>query len=328
MDHRLTRRQVVQGAGIVGLGLLAGCGRLPGQPPALRVYRLGYLGATALPEPFRAGLAELGYVEHQNLVVGSRDAGPGADRYQALAAELVEWRPDVLVAPGSGTGRALRQATDTIPIVVLGRAGDLLDIGLAASLARPGGNVTGLTAISRPLREKRVQLLKETVPAATRGALLILGEVTGQAIAGIVDVARSVGLELQPVVVRGRDELELAFEAMLRERPEALLVASTPLAVAERQRIVDLVAEARLPVMYELTEFVRAGGLMAYVPRVADSERRAAMYVDKILRGAKPADLPVEQPMTFDFVVNLKTARELGITFPNEILLQVTEVIQ
>ena len=327
MDH-WSRRQFVQGVGVAGFGLLAGCGPPPWQAqPAPKVYRLGYLGASPLPEPFREGLRELGYVEGQNLVVELRDPGAREEVYRALAAELVALQVDVLVSPGAGTGRGLREATSTIPIVVLGQAGDVISAGLAASLDRPGGNVTGLTAVNRTLRQKRLQLLQETLPTATRIALLRYVQDT-PLLADVEDAAVRLGLELQVVEVRGSEELEHAFEVFLRERAEALLVAASPLTVAQRVRVVELAAQSRLPAMYEQAQFVQAGGLMAYAPRGADSARRGAAYVDKILRGAKPADLPIEQPMTFDFVINLKTAQALGLTIPPHVLLQATEVIQ
>jgi putative ABC transport system substrate-binding protein len=329
---RWSRRQFVQGAGAVGLALLTGCGRWPGQEqvPAPRMYRLGYLGGPTLPEPFRDGLRELGYVEGQNLLVAVRDAGVRPDSYAVLAAELVAWHPDVLVTPGTGTGRGARDATSTIPIVVLGQAGDLLASGLADSLARPGGNVTGLTAVNQSLAAKRLQLLKETAPTITRLAVLRYALDSAPSGTGMYTdtTAGSLGVQLQPVAVRSPDELERALEAILQEHAEALLVITSPLTLAARARIVDFAAQSRLPAAYEVLGFVQAGGLMAYMPRSADAYRRAAGYVDRILKGANPAELPIEQPMLFDFAINLKTAQALGLTIPEHVLLQATEVIQ
>ena len=333
MSSPITRRQFV--AGTAGLGLVAGCGRLPwqGQPRA-KVPRIGFLWHAA-PEPmpeveaFRGGLRGLGYVEGQNLVVEYRYADEEGEQFPALAAELVQLPVDVLVVGSTPGIKAAQQVTGTIPLVMPTSGADPVAQGLVASLAHPGGNLTGLSAMDPQLSGKRLELLTQAVSGAKRVAVLMpsnpndpLRWAETQAAASALSIA------LQALEVRSPDELAGAFEAAARERAEALLVVRSPLTHAQLPRIAELAARGRLPAMYEGRDFVAVGGLMAYGPNQPAMFRRAAAYVDKILKGAKPADLPIEQPMTFDFLVNLKTARELGITFPNEIMLQVTEVIE
>jgi putative ABC transport system substrate-binding protein len=333
---RLTRRQFVAGAGSAGLGLLAGCGRLPwqAQQPLPKVARIGFLGPVDAPNPtfvaFRQGLQELGYLEGENLVVEARWAEMRYERFPALAAELVRLQPDVIVSQNTPETQILQQATSTIPIVFIGLS-DPVGLGIVASLARPGGNLTGTSDLRVGLSGKRLELLKETVPGVSRVAALWNPSNTINALdlSATRDAARTLGVAVQPVEVRGADELAGAFESIARERAEALIVVpDLLLSVIGTPQFPDFVARSRLPTMHNGRLDVEAGGLMSYAPNRDGLARRAAYYVDRILKGARPADLPVEQPMTFDFVVNLKTARELGITFPNEILLQVTEVIQ
>jgi putative tryptophan/tyrosine transport system substrate-binding protein len=332
---RMSRRQFVVGAG--GLGLLAGCGRLPWQAaPAAQVRRVGYLtGGPFSPATeanlavFREGLHDLGYVEGDNLLIQGRYPS-GADQLAEPAADLVGLQPEVILALASTVARALQAATSTIPIVSTGGGGDLVATGVAASHARPGGNVTGLS--TPPLAGKQLQLLQDAVPTLSR--VLVLFDATNSTFGRyferepIEEAARVLGLELQFAGIRDADELERAFEAAARERADGLFTSLGPLILANQVRIAELALRSRLPSMWQISDAVERGGLMGYGPNRAGLYRRAAYYVDRILKGAKPADLPVEQPMTFDFVVNLKTARELGITFPNEIMLQVTEVIE
>lgn len=332
----IRRRQFVVGAGATGLGLLGGCGRWPGQAEP-RVYRLGFLGLSfsglpsGLPPPFREALGNLGYVEGQNLLVESRDSGDRADRWAELAAELIALQVEVIATPSYGAVRGAKTVTSTVPIVYLGGGGDLVAEGLVDSLARPGGNVTGVTSAHDRLAGKQLQLLTEAITPIVRLALLWDGTIPSQSqyVGRYLDPpARQLGVPFLILEPRNQDELDGAIEGAIREGADALYVVSTPLTVAQHARVVALAAQYRLPAMYDAVLFVRAGGLMAYQGSPREMFRRGATYVDKIFRGANPTDLPIEQPMTFDFVVNMKTARELGIIFPNEIMLQVTEVIE
>jgi putative ABC transport system substrate-binding protein len=333
---RLSRRQFVVGAG--GLGLLAGCGRLPFQQPpptAVKVHRLGFLRGsdpTAQAQNvdrFRQALSELGYVEGHNLAIEYR-WGEGSDaRLAAPAAELARLPVDIFVVPSVTVARIVREATTTVPIVLAGTGDDPVEAGLAASYARPGGNVTGVTNLGTALNGKRLQLLKETVPSISRAAVLWNAPTFGPfPLEAWARDAQAVGVQLHLMEPRGPEEFDAAFETAAREGADALLVSGGPLGNTHRAQIIQLAARLRWPAMYQQRQFVDEGGLIAYAASLADLWRRAAVYVDKILKGANPADLPIEQPMTFDFVVNLKTAQALGITFPNEIMLQVTEVIQ
>jgi putative tryptophan/tyrosine transport system substrate-binding protein len=333
----LSRRQLVQGAGALGLGLLAGCGRWPwqGQPPA-RVPRLGYLRqspfeTSASFEPFQDGLRELGYVEGQNLTVEYRTANGVAERLPDLAAELVKAQVDVIVAASpSGPVHAARNATSTIPIVMLGVTHPVEE-GLVASLARPGGNVTGLSSTAGPdLSGKRVELLHAVVPGISRLAVLTTPNQRGQAevVAGIERGASALGIVVQVVSIRGADEFESAFKAISSEHADGVLLVGGSIFQQHRDRIAELAFQHRMPSMTTTRELVAAGALMCYGPNFPDLARRGAYYVDKILKGASPADLPVEQPMRFDFVINLKTAQALGLAIPHHVLLQATEVIQ
>jgi putative tryptophan/tyrosine transport system substrate-binding protein len=332
--NRLSRRQFVVGAGSVGL--LAGCGWLPGQAaPAARVPRIGWLAlepraqSVSLEESFQQGLRDFGYGEVQHILIEPRYADGLTARLPALAAELVQLPVDILVAAGGTTALAAHDATSTIPIVMM-FARDPVVEGLVASLARPGGNVTGLTYFSRQLAPKRLELLHETVPSMTRVAYLwdrANSTDPTTPLEVVESSAQVLGLHLQLLEIREPGDVDAAFEAASREHAEGVFVASV-IANSERSRVIALAAQSRLPAMYNSVEYVRAGGLMSYAPDRPAQYRRAAYYVDRILRGASPADLPVEQPMTIDFVVNLKTAQALGITFPNEIMLQVTEVLE
>jgi putative tryptophan/tyrosine transport system substrate-binding protein len=333
---RLSRRQFVVGA--CGLGLVAGCGRLPfHQPPptAGKVYRLGFMfgsnaaGQTRAVDLSRQALGELGYVEGQNVVIEYR-WGEGSDaRLADPAAELARLPVDVFVVPSTVVARIVREATTTVPIVLAGSPGDPVAAGLATSYARPGGNVTGVTNLGRALNGKRLQLLKEAAPAISRVAILWDAASSGPYPAEDWSRdAQAVGVQLRPMLLHGPAEFDDAFEAAAREGADALLVPPGPVSAAHRAWIVQLAARLRWPAIYYQRQFVDEGGLMVYEANLADLWQRAAVYVDKILKGANAADLPIEQPMTFEFVVNMNTARELGITFPHEIMLQVTEVLQ
>jgi putative ABC transport system substrate-binding protein len=332
---RLSRRGFV--VGTAGAGLLVGCGRWPGQAqPAPKVYRIGFLTTGSLTGDSSPGLVALlqglrdrGYIDGQNISLVPRYAEGWPNRLPDLADELVGLPLDVIVAVGGGpAGLAAQQATTTIPIVII-ETGDAVTSGLATSLGHPGANITGVSLMSPVLSGKRLQLLKETLPGMSRVAVLWSADnsAAAQTFEETQAAARTLGLQLQSLDIRGPNDLERAFEAATREDSDALMTLPDPFVMSQRTRIGGLAVEHRLPGMNPFREYVDAGGLMSYGPSLPLLFQRAAYYLDRILNGAKPADLPVEQPMTFDFVVNLKTARELGITFPNENMLQVTEVI-
>jgi putative ABC transport system substrate-binding protein len=301
------------------------------------VHRIGRLSAgqplpesTTYEEAFRQGLRELGYIEGQNLVLEYRYAAGSAERLPDLAAELVQRQVDVLVAGGVPAIRAAQQATRTIPIVMAGVT-DPVGQGLVTSLARPGGNTTGVSLLNEDLPGKRLEILKETVPQSTR--IAVLANPTWPAYASrmhnLTVAARALGLHLHVVEVRRADEVAPAFAAMTQAGVDALLVIAEPaLMDGLRRQIADLATTSRLPAMYEWRMYVDAGGFMAYGPSLPDVYRRAATYVDKILKGAPPADLPVEQPTKFELVINLKIAKALGLTVPPSLLLLADEVIQ
>jgi putative ABC transport system substrate-binding protein len=307
------------------------------QPPA-KVARIGYLSTNLrptphLPEAFRQGLRDLGYVEGRNVVIEYRDAEGKSERLPALAAELVALKVDVIVATTTLEALATKQTTETIPIVFAATA-DPVTSGLVSNLARPSGNVTGLSLFGGPeLIGKRLEQLKQSVPGISRVAFLwhpgAVGERTEKDMLKGADVAaRALGLRLQVVEARGPADIDRAFSEIVRARASALTVSGAAMLVNERGRLVDLAAKNRLPAVYAWSEFVEAGGLMAYGPNVADLFRRAATYVDKILKGARPGDLPVEQPTKFELVINLKTAKALGLTIPPSVLGRADHVIE
>jgi putative ABC transport system substrate-binding protein len=301
-----------------------------------KVHRIGYIQTAAphemahLTRALDEGLRELGYVEGRNIVFERRFAGGRQERLPALAAELVRLDVDVIVTGSNPVIAAVKQATTSIP-VVMAVSRDPVGAGFIASLARPGGNITGLSNHPAPeIIGKNLELLKETVPRVSRVALLWNpvppGAETDRKAAE--SAARKLGLILQIVEVRGRDELEGAFAAMVRERADGLFVPSDPIAFTARDQVVRLAARHRLPAVYWQREFVEAGGLLSYGSNLARQYRRAAAYVDKILKGAKPGDLAVEQAATFETLVNRKTARSLGLTIPPSVLLRADEVIE
>ncbi len=297
------------------------------------VPRIGYLsprpGPSNFDEAFRQELRELGYVEGKSIVIDSRYAGWVWDRLPVLAADLVRRRVDVLVASGgSATALAAKEATRTIPIVFT--TADPVGSGLVASLAWPGGNITGVNILTVELNVKRLQLLKEAVPGVIRIAVLVnpTSATSGRAVKDMEGAAGSLGVRLLVQQVRDQTELANAFSNLARGRADALAVMNDPLFLAEREGIVSLAAKNRLPAVYEFREFVDTGGLMSYGASIVEMYRRAAVYVDRILKGAKPGDLPVEQPTKFELVVNLKTAKALGLTIPQSVLIRADEVIQ
>jgi len=297
---------------------------------AKKVPRIGYLFTGLLPpKEFLQALHELGYIEGKNIAVEFRAAEGREERLPALAAVLVSLNVDVIVAPGTAPAQAARQATKTIPIVYTGGA-DPVAIGLVASLARPGGNVTGISNLSRELTGKRLELLKETFPKASVVAVLTRGvnPVTTELLKDMEVAAKSLRLQLQILEVRGPNDFDKAFSAINKERPGALIELPSPLFHSNRKRIVEFAAKSRLPSIFHSRDFVDAGGLMCYGENNADLLRRVAYYVDRILKGTKPADLPVEQPTKFEMIINLKTAKQIGVTIPPNVLARADKVIK
>jgi putative tryptophan/tyrosine transport system substrate-binding protein len=331
----ITRRHFVQGASLAGLGVLAGCGRLPGQTePAAKVSRIGVLSQSADPADannlaFRQGLRDLGYSEGHNLVLEWRYLDNQIERYPEQAANLVRRSIDVIVAQGSAAALAAKQVSATLPII-MAYSSEPVQAGLVASLARPGGNVTGLAAITGQLEGKRLELLRDAVPGLARVALLWTPESAERAheLDETAAAARALGLALQSVELRPEGNLEDAFDRILQGRADALFVQTNPVTNRYRLEIAEFSIAHRLPVSSSRKELVVAGSLMSYGPNFADMNRRAAYYVDRILQGAQPDDLPVEQPTTFEFVINLKTAEALGLAIPEHVLRQATEIIQ
>ena len=330
----IDRRGFITG---ITFGLLAAPLAVEAQQAA-KVVRIGWLAnspADANPHligAFRQGLRDLGYVEGRNLVIEIRSAEGKFERLPARAAELVALKIDVIVAGGTPNALAAKHATKTIPIVFTA-AVDPVENGLVTSLARPGGNVTGVANLAQELVGKRLEQLKQAIPGVSRVAVLwqpgAYGERTERAMLKEAEVAtRALGVRLQFVEARGPEDIDRAFSEMTRERAGALTVSSSSMFITERRRLVDLAAKHRLPALYPTRESVDVGGLMSYGPNLADSFRRAAPYVDKILKGAKPGDLPVEQPTKFDLVINLKTAKALGLTIPPSLLQRADQVIE
>jgi putative tryptophan/tyrosine transport system substrate-binding protein len=311
------------------------------QQPAGRTDKMPRLGllmpgtpahSAAMLDPFYRGLRELGLVEGQNLAMEKRNGDWKPDRYPALAAELAAMKVDIIVAWSTPAARAARQTTNSIPIIAAVMADPVAD-ELVGSLARPGGNVTGTTFLGPELVAKRLQLLKDVVPNLARVAGLWHPHAYGEkTMANVVkeseDAARTLGIELRLVPAEGPDDIAGAFSTMTKDRAGAFIVMPSPMLFGEHRRIVELAASNRLPGMYQAREFADAGGLMSYGANLDDLFRRTATYVDKILKGAKPADLPVEQPTKLELVINLKAARDVGLTINRDILLVADEVIE
>ena len=318
----------------LGAMLFALCSVSEAQQPA-KIPRIGYLQVTASSavaartEAFRQGLRELGYVEGKNIVIEWRFAEGKADRLPALAAELVRLKVEVIVTSGPTVTRSAKEATVTIPIV-MAFDNDPVGNGFVASLARPGGNITGLSTLAPEISGKQLELLKEIVPKLSRVAVLGTSTNPGnaQALKEIELAARAFRVQLQYLDVRGAKDIETAFRAASKGRADAVLVLAGPVLVTHRKQVVDLAVKNRLPAMYYRREFVEDGGLMSYGVNFTDLDRRAATYVDKILKGAKPADLPVEQPTKFELVINLKAAKQIGLTIPPNVLARADKVIK
>ena len=304
------------------------------QKPA-KIWRIGFLSGGprpadgAPPAALRQALAELGYVDGKNVTYAGRWADAKIKRLPELAAELVGLDVDLLLTAGAPAAQAAKQATSTIPIVFIA-PGDALGIGLVTNLARPGGNITGISDPATELSAKRLGLLKEAVPGATRVAVLWNANDRAMTLryGEVEKAARVLHVTVQALGVREPDDIDLALSTMMRQRPDALFLVSDALTNINRKRILDFAAIHHIPAMYEYSFYVRDGGLMSYGPAMEDMNRRAAIYVDKILKGAKPGELPVEQPTRYYLLVNLKTAKMLDLALPQPLLLRADEVIQ
>ena len=300
-----------------------------------KMWRVGFLAFGARPPDgapplaLRQALQELGYVERQSVVYLGRWAEAKQDRLPGLAAELIGLKVDAIVTLGGPAAEAAKEATTTIPIVIT-FAGDAVGVGLIASLARPGGNITGITDQATELSAKRLELLKEAVPKASRIAVLWNANNLSMTLRyrEIERAARILRVAVQPLGVREPDDFDVAFSAMTRDRPDALFLVTDALTTLNRKRILEFAAAHRIPAMYEFGFLVQDGGLMSYGANSDDIFRRAAVYVDRIFKGAKPGELPVEQPTRYYLLVNLKTAKGLGLTIPQSLLLRADEVVQ
>jgi len=320
---------------LLALAVLGVVGATAQQAP--KIPRIGLLVPTSASrtEAFRQGLRDLGYVERHNIVIESRYAEGRADRLPNLAAELVGLKLDVIVVEGNAGIAAVRNATKTIPIV-MAPSGDPIGAGFVASLARPGGNLTGLSLLLTGLAQKRLELLKEAVPGVSRVAVLWSPARHGAGGTQASDLAfeetqtaaRALGVQLQSLDVGGPEDFDRAFAAMKREHAGALVLISNSLLFTHRRRLTDLALDHRIPAMFEFREYAEAGGLIAYGANLDDLSRRAASYVDKILKGANPRDLPIEQPTKFELVVNRKAAKDLRLTIPTPLLLRADRVIE
>jgi putative ABC transport system substrate-binding protein len=316
--------------------LFALCSSVEAQEPK-KIPRIGYLVGgdptteSSRSKAIRLALRELGYIEGQNIATEYRYAEGKLDRQPVLAAELVSLKVDIIVAAGEGIIQAAKNATKTIPIVMAGSPNDPIEAGLIDSLARPGGNVTGITTLSRELGGKRLELLKEAVPKLARVAVLYdpATPVSAHEVKEVLPVAaRALGLTIQSWGVRDANDFDRFFSSIGKQRPGGLYVPFGALMRDNRKRITGLALKSRLPSVYSNREAVDAGGLMYYGADLADSHRRVAYFVDRILKGAKPADLPVEQLMKFEFVINLKTAKQIGVTIPPDVLARATKIIR
>ena len=300
-----------------------------------KVARIGFLASSSSERvksrlaAFQQGLRELGYVEGKNVIVEYRSAEGKFERLPEIASELVRLKVDLLVVEGAPAAHATKNATSVIPIVI-GNAADPVGTGLVASLARPGGNITGLSDFNLGVVTKRLELLKEIVPSASRVAVLWnpTNPTNPLQLKETQTAAPGLGVTLLSLEAKGADDIERAFSAIRKERPGALIVIGDPMFGTHQKRITQLTIKSRLPAIYGAPESVDAGGLMSYGTNFADLFRRAATYVDKILKGTKPADLPVEQPKKFEFIINLKAAKQIGLTIPPNVLVRADKVIK
>ena len=328
--QRVNRRLVLRNIAL-GLGWLTLCSL----EAAERVWRIGFLGGGPrpsngpVPEALRQALRNLGYVEGKNVVYAGRWSESRSQRLPGLANELLNLKPDVIVTFVGKAGVAAKSATSTVPIVFVGD-GDAIGVGLIASLSRPGGNVTGITDLANELSAKRLELLKEAVPGVKNVAVLWNADDLGMTLRyqQIKKAAEALRLTIDPLGVREPEDFDSAFSSMDKDRPDALLLVTDSFTDHSRKRVLDFAAAHGIPAMYERENLVREGGLMSYGPNFDDMFRRAATYVDKILKGTRPGDLPVEQPTRYYFLVNVNTAKSLGLTLPNSVLLRADEIVR
>ena len=330
-------KSAIENRKLVGLVTLAFTFALTGAVGAqpTNIPRIAYLGATSLTanaarvEAFRQGLRELGYVEGKNIVIELRSAEGEQGRLPALVAEIIRLKFDIIVSAGPSVTRAAKQATTTIPIV-MGNDGDPVGSGFVASLARPGGNITGLSTLAPELSGKRLEILKEIVPKLSRVAVISSSKEPANAavLHEVKLAAKAFKVRLQYLDVLNSKDIETAFRAAAKERADAVIALQNSVLNSHRAQVLELAVKNRLPVAYHQAEFVQEGGLMIYSANVTDLFRRAATYVDKILKGAKPADLPVEQPKKFELIINLKAAKQIGLTIPPNVLARADRVIK
>ncbi len=336
IENPKSKIQNLKWAGLIAsFVLIVGLGEMAEAQQPTKIPRIGYLTAVSLSanaariEALRQGLRELGYVEGKNIIIEWRGADEKRDRLPALAAELVRLKVEVIVSGGPTVTRPVKEATTTIPIVMT-FDNDPVGSGFVASLARPGGNITGLSTLAPDIGGKQLELLKEIIPRLTRVAVLGTSTQAGnaQSLNEIELAARAFKVQLQYLDIKDDKDIETAFQAALKRHADAVLVLISPVIFSQRTQIADLAATNRLPAIYPWPEFVEDVGLMSYGVRVTDLDRRAATYVDKILKGAKPGDLPVEQPRKFELVINLKAAKQIGLTIPPNVLARADKIIR
>ena len=321
--------------GVIAYAYLLTLCSLAEAQPVKKVPRIGFLAAlspsaiSARVEAFRQGLAELGYVEGKTIAIDYRWANGKFEQVPALAAELVNLKPEVIVTAGPTDKRAAKQATSTIPIV-MAFDNDPVGSGFVATLARPGGNITGLSTFTPETTGKRLEILKEIVPRLGRAAVFGTSTEPGkeQSLKETQSVAAALGIHLHYIEIGTPKDIEPAFREAVRDRADAILVLNSPVLNSRREELAELAIKSRLPTAYGQGEYVQAGGLMSYGPNIVELFRRTATYVDKIFKGAKPSELPVQQPKTFEFIINLKTAKQIGLTIPPNVLTRADKVIR
>jgi len=335
-DNRKSKIQNLKWAGLIAsLVLFVGVVEMAQAQQPKKIPRIGYLTAVSLSanaariEALRQGLRELGYVEGKNIIIEWRGADEKPDRLPALAAELVRLKVEVIVSGGPTVTRPVKEATTTIPIVMT-FDNDPVGSGFVAGLARPGGNITGLSTLAPDIGGKQLELLKEIIPRLTRVAVIGTSTQAGnaQSLNEIEVAAGALKVQRQYLDIKDHKDIETAFQAARKGHADAVLVLISPVIFSQRKQIADLAATNRLPAIYPWPEFVEDVGLMSYGVRVTDLDRRAATYVDKILKGAKPGDLPVQQPTKFELVINLKAAKQIGLTIPPNVLARADKIIR